>query len=125
MVERFQLGKYAGLSGDAVIPISDEDRIKLLENKMATVLQMLNNVNTSAMSNSETKNKIPVGTTLIGKTKDRTFFLTVMGEGYNVGITKYDSLSAAAEAVSGCRRSGWAFWKLNDGRTAKEVFKDA
>jgi hypothetical protein len=85
---------------------------------------MLGNIN-KPVESSETKNRVPVGTTLIGKTKNLTFFLTTTEDGYNVGTTKYDSLSAAAEAVSGCRRSGWTFWKLDDGRTAKEVFKDA
>ena len=67
---------------------------------------------------------IPIGTILLGTTKDQTYLLIVdeLGE-YMVGYTKYTSLSAAAEAVSGVRRSGWTFWKLSDGTTAKESFK--
>ena len=67
---------------------------------------------------------IPLNTALIGETKGIPYLLIVneLGE-YVVGYKKYPSLSAAAEDISGVRRSGWAFWKLPDGRTAKEVFK--
>ncbi|RLI56702.1 MAG: hypothetical protein DRO87_07760, partial [Candidatus Thorarchaeota archaeon] len=50
------------------------------------------------------------------------YILRPTPEGFRVGDQIYKSLSAAAEAVSGVRRSGWTFWKLPDGRTAKEAF---
>jgi len=72
-------------------------------------------------------NKIPVGTVLIGMSKGIPFWCVVKADGFHVGITKYDSLSAAAEGVSGVRRSGLTFWKFNDGnnsgRSIKEVYK--
>lgn len=72
-------------------------------------------------------NKIPAGTQLVGVTKGIPYFCTVNMDGFWVGITKYDSLSAAAQGVSGVRRSGWAFWRFstgqNEGRTVKEVYK--
>ena len=46
-----------------------------------------------------------------------------MEDGYYIDNVKYYSLSAAAEAVSGVRRSGWTFWKLVDGTTVKEAFR--
>lgn len=74
---------------------------------------------------SERKAEIPEGTVLYGSTHGLNYFLQVKDGAFWVGDKRYDSLSAAAEAVSGVRRSGWTFWKLPDGRTVKEVFKDA
>jgi hypothetical protein len=71
----------------------------------------------------EGKAEIPEGTTLWGTSRGLNFFMSVKDGGFYVGAIKYDSPSAAAEAVSGVRRSGWVFWKLPDGRTIKEVFK--
>lgn len=69
------------------------------------------------------KIEVPEGTVLTGKTKGLSYFLLTKDGGFYVGITRYDSLSAAAEGVSGVRRSGWTFWRLPDGKTVKEVFK--
>ena len=71
----------------------------------------------------DNKIEIPEGTVLTGKTKGLSYFLHAKEGGFYVGITRYDSLSAAAEGVSGVRRSGWTFWTLPDGKTVKEVFK--
>jgi len=70
------------------------------------------------------KAEIPVGTVLYGSTHGLNYFLEVKEDGFYVGTIKYDSLSAAAEAVSGVRRSGWTFWKLPNGQTVKEVYKN-
>lgn len=71
------------------------------------------------------KDSIPVGTVCTGATDKSPFFfyLTVLEDGYQVGSMIFESLSAAAERVSGVRRSGWTFWKLPGGRTLKEVYK--
>jgi uncharacterized coiled-coil protein SlyX len=71
----------------------------------------------------ENKIEIPEGTVLTGKTKGLSYFMHVKDGGFYVGITRYDSLSAAAEGISGVRRSGWTFWRLPDGKTVKETFK--
>ena len=72
-------------------------------------------------------NKIPVGTRLKGVTKGTPFWFMVKDDGFYVGITKYGSLSAAAQGVSGVRRSGWSFWKFDDGKnegiTVKDIYK--
>jgi len=69
------------------------------------------------------KDGIPVGLSLVGQSqRGGMHILTVDKNGYRIGNKPYESLSAAAEASSGVRRSGWTFWKLPDGRTAKEVF---
>jgi len=70
------------------------------------------------------KVEIPEGTVLTGKTNGLSYFLQIREDGFYVGITKYESLSAAAEGVSGVRRSGWTFWKLPNGKTVKETFKE-
>jgi hypothetical protein len=71
------------------------------------------------------KDGLPIGTVCMGATEKSPFlyYLTVEPDSYRVGSTHFESLSAAAEAVSLVRRSGWAFWKLLDGRTLKEAFR--
>jgi hypothetical protein len=74
----------------------------------------------------KSSSKIPVGTTLVGITKGTPFWLAVKEDGFYVGIHKFNSLSAAAEKVSGVRRSGHAFWKFYEGKytgkSVKEVY---
>lgn len=67
---------------------------------------------------------IPEGTVLNGKSKGLSYFLNVKDGAFYVGLTRYESVSAAAEGVSGVRRSGWAFWKFPDGKSIKEAFRD-
>jgi hypothetical protein len=71
------------------------------------------------------KDGLPIGTVCFGATEKSPFlqYLTIEADGYVVGSVLYPSLSAAAEAMSGVRRSGWTYWKLVDGRTLKEAFK--
>ena len=80
-----------------------------------------------AIDDNKKDDKIPVGTRLRGMTKGTPFWCTVKEGGFYIGITKYDSLSAAAQGVSGVRRSGWTFWKFDngkhEGRSVKEVYK--
>jgi hypothetical protein len=71
----------------------------------------------------EQKLEIPEGITLHGTTNGLSYFCKVKSDGFYVGEKHYDSLSAAAEGISGTRRSGWTFWKLSDGRTVKEVYR--
>ncbi|KKN37796.1 hypothetical protein LCGC14_0759970 [marine sediment metagenome] len=70
----------------------------------------------------ENRVEIPEGTVLTGTTKGLNYFMHIKDGGFYVGITRYESLSAAAEGVSGVRRSGWTFWKLPDGKNVKESF---
>ena len=71
--------------------------------------------------------KIPEGSVLIGVTRNVPYYCEVKEGAFYVGVTKYSTLSAAAEGVSGVRRSGWTFWKISggihNGKTVKEVFK--
>jgi len=112
-------------------PESIEEQLNVLIKRVDDITRMLNSINSIRSAepeedypNDETNSdKIPIGTPLIGtSTRGGTVVLNVNADGYYVNGIKYDSLSAAAEAVSGVRRSGWTFWKTFDGRTAKEVF---
>jgi len=71
--------------------------------------------------------KIPEGTVLIGETRGVPYYCEVKNGAFYIGVTPYPTLSAAAQGVSGVRRSGWTFWRLSggkhDGKTVKEVFK--
>lgn len=115
--------------------LPEKEKIRALEEQVAymqTVIAQLKAKNSKSHSayvpaEGEQLNKdgVPIGLMCHGTTSKSPFlqFLEVLGDGYIVGATKYESLSAAAEAVSGVRRSGWIFWRLNDGTTLKEAFK--
>lgn len=79
------------------------------------------------VSKSMADKKLPVGLTLVGYTGGTPYYLEVAKDGFYVGINKYPSLSAAAQAVSGVRRSGWRFWRFTSGenkdKSIREVFR--
>lgn len=118
--------------GKMAKPASFEERVAVLESKLDMILKMLtvNGINERAEEAdlddnqpADTNNDgIPIDLNLIGSTKGQVFVLTVRPEAYYIGTKPYKSLSSAATAVRGTRVSGWVFWKLPDGRTAKEVF---
>lgn len=91
-----------------------DDHNKEKDSKLNAVIEV---------NKKENKVEIPEGTVLTGKTKGLSYFMHVKDGGFYVGITRYDSLSSAAEGISGVRRSGWTFWRLPDGKTVKETFK--
>jgi hypothetical protein len=109
----FDLGN-ALASMFAMVKALQDDRNAERNNKLAGIIEA---------KKKDNKIEIPEGTILTGKTKGLSYFLHVKDGGFYVGITRYDSLSAAAIGVSGVRRSGWTFWTLPDGKTVKEVFK--
>lgn len=80
-----------------------------------------------AIDDNKSDNKIPIGTRLKGMTRGTPFWCVVKKDGFYVGINRYNSLSAAAQGVSGIRRSGWSFWKFDsgkhEGKSVKEVYK--
>lgn len=53
----------------------------------------------------------------------KAFELVVTTKGYEINGQCYNSLSAAAEGVSGNRRNGWEWWKTETGTTAREAFR--
>ncbi len=114
--------------------LSPNDRILLLEEQMKHMQRILMRMKKAAanaplsmppLDATINKDGIPIGTLCIGATEKShfLFYLTVEADGYAVGSQKFASLSAAAEAASLVRRSGWTFWKLLDGRTLKEAYR--
>ena len=139
MSKKIALGMALGNSGEAnEIPeesLSPEDQLDILKKKVEELTKAFHLLHSKVDKRPDEidmglpfideKQNIPVGTTLMSNSQRGGLrFLTVGADGYYVGSTRYDSLSAAAEAISGVRRSGWTFWKLTDGRTVKEVYKD-
>ena len=116
------------------ISLSEGDRILLLEEQMKHMQRVLMRLKKKAVGaelpvpvpDDLNKDGIPIGTLCIGATEKShfLFYLTVEADGYVVGSQKFASLSAAAEAASQVRRSGWTFWKLLDGKTLKEAYRD-
>lgn len=71
------------------------------------------------------KDGIDVNTTFIGVSKNIPYVLCVHKEFYTVGNKQYNTLSAAAEGVSGVRRSGWDFWRDSiNGKSLKELYHE-
>jgi hypothetical protein len=131
------LGKAIPKKGTALAikPKSLEDRVSMLEAMVKNLLEinagllMVKSVSEegdNAYNESLNKDGIPYNLCFVGA--DKAGFpriLTVKEDGYYAGNVKYNSLSAAAEDVSGIvRKSGWVFWKLPDGRSAKDAFKN-
>jgi len=120
-------------------PQTIEERVQALEDQYAHMMSMNDNLfsmlkevrayvqaehdKRATQAIQKTKLALPEGIVLSGTTRGLSFFLQVKDGGFWVGNTQYPTLSAAAEAVSGVRRSGLTFWKLPDGKTVKEVFK--
>ena len=128
------LGKAAPKSGVglAVKPKTIEQEISMLKSMVNSLMQANADLRgkrrrreLNAYAGQPTnRDGIPIGMSLLGLTKWGPRILTVVEDGYYIGQDGYSSLSAAAEAASGIvRKSGWVFWKLPDGRTAKQVFK--
>lgn len=68
------------------------------------------------------KDNLPTGMILQSESKGQRFTLEVLEEGYLTSTGEVsDTLSHAAEAVSGNRRSGWAFWKDGRGTPIGEI----
>jgi len=113
--------------------LSASDRILVLEEQMRHLQRIIIRLKKAPIGapplapslDNANKDGIPIGTTCLGATEKSPFlyYLTVKADGYTVGSQKFASLSAAAEAISFVRRSGWTFWKLVDGRTLKEAYR--
>ncbi len=133
--KKLALGSSTSKKGTAlaVKPKTVEERVDLLEAMVSNLLQINAGLikekiesSSNAYESSLNKQGIPIGTCLLGSARGGVpRVLSVSKDGYFIGDTQFNSLSSAAEAVSGViRKSGWVFWKLPDGRTAKEAFKN-
>jgi len=133
------LGKAAAVeSGSGILmkPKSLEERIRILESTVDTILGILSVNGIMERRGMEEKevvadqdpapningDGVPIGIHLLGSSSGQVHVLAVNPDAYYIGNKPYKSLSAAATAARGSRVSGWTFWKLPDGRTAKEAF---
>lgn len=116
-------------------PTTLEEKVKLLTLQIEELTKAFHALNSVHVKNRRqelydmftdqhvNKDGIPIGTSLLGvSTRGGIHVLTIKGDKYYIGEQPFDSLSAAAEASSGVRRSGWTYWKLSDGRTVREAF---
>lgn len=140
MNNKYALGQtFSGKSGIGVLtePTSPEEKIHLLEKRLEYMTKAFyaakraladkkgnQNAYEDAGMPDVNKHGIPLNASFFGTTRGIPHVLYISNSGsYFVNNKEYLSLSAAAEAVSGVRRSGWTFWKLPDGRTIKEVYR--
>ena len=130
MTQKIALGQAVKNSSVGVVAskeeLSDQERINILEQQIEYMQKMIRSLKTKKITPSNlNKDGVPIGLECWGTT-EKTPFLQIMNveiDGYRIGNFKYTSLSAAAEAVSGVRRSGWTFWKLPTGETLKKSYK--
>lgn len=92
-------------------PHSLENRVRSLEARVT----LLESSQEPKEEPKETK-RPELGTVLRGESQGKLFTLEVLQDGFlcSDGMV-YQSLSAAAQGVSGNRRSGWKFWKDSRG----------
>lgn len=105
-------------------PITLEERLETLTKRVNELTKSFNAMHSSVVKGNHVPATIPPGTLLFGKSGKKEAILVVTENGFFIGETRYNSLSAAAGIVSGIRRSGWTFWKTANGKTAKEAFSN-
>ncbi|TET61125.1 MAG: DUF2924 domain-containing protein [Candidatus Stahlbacteria bacterium] len=129
MTQKIALGQAVKSSGVGLAvskkELSDQERIDILEQQIDHMHKIIQLLKTKKEPSNLNKDGIPIGLECWGTTEKVPYLLIMSVEidGYRIGNFKYSSLSAAAEAVSGVRRSGWVFWKLPTGETLKELYK--
>jgi len=129
MTQKIALGQAVKSSGVGLAvskkELSDQERIYVLEQQIDHMKKMIQSLKTKKTPSNLNKDGVPIGLECWGTTEKVPYLLIMNVEidGYRIGNFKYSSLSAAAEAVSGVRRSGWVFWKLPTGETLKELYK--
>jgi hypothetical protein len=138
MGKKIALGATTGTVNSAIIaqPLTLEEKVCILTRQVEELTKTFNSINNIRIKDKRqqeiynefqlhhaNKDGIPIGLSLVGVSmRGGVHVLTVAADGYYIGTARYESLSSSAEASSGVRRSGWTYWKLPDGRTAKEAF---
>ena len=129
MAQKIALGQAVKSNGVGLAiskkELSDQERIFVLEQQIDHMKKMIQSLKTKKAPSNLNKDGVPIGIECWGTTEKVPYLLTMTVEidGYRIGNSKYTSLSAAAEAVSGVRRSGWVFWKKANGETLKKLYK--
>lgn len=136
MGKHLMLGSSSSGATELVQPDSIADRVELLEKKLEAMTKAffaarrsllkknIGEEDVAGLDPNTNKDGLPYNTCYIGTSQGIPYILTVnaLGE-YVVADKVFNTLSAAAQEVSGVRRSGWVFWKLLDGRTIKDVYR--
>lgn len=93
-------------------PSSINSRLSVIESELKNITDLL-----KSMASKKNTEGLDIGSKLFGESKGRLFSLEVRAKDYFCPDTeeRYPSLSAAAQGVSGNRRSGWKFWKDETG----------
>lgn len=115
--------------------MSDIDALNKKVETLTTIVSELQEKFADMIPSHRNKDGIPIGTEINAEVDEcGEVVLTTEQSGYRVKTiggmdivdgTKFKSLSAAAETMSGIKRkSGWVFWKDRDtGRTLKDQYK--
>lgn len=124
MGSKIALGTDKKETAVIVNPETIEEKLQVLQQQVERLTQLITERNAAPQPAFKlNRDSLPIGATLVGNSlRGGVHTLTVAIDGYYVAGVRYDSLSMAAEAVSGVRRSGWAFWRLPDGRSVKDAF---
>ena len=137
MGSKIALGAAAKAAvGTATKPQTIEEKLDALQRQVDALTQAFHAVNSVRIKDKRreqtfenvsisdaNRDGLPIGLSLMGVSmRGGIHVLQIRKDGYYIGTAKFASLSAAAEAASGVRRSGWTYWKLADGRTVKEAF---
>ncbi len=104
-----------------IIPTAQSE----LERRVILLEQQLDDLRGQLQENKKSllnKDNLPVGMVLKGISKGQDYTLEILEEGYLCSTGEIAAtLSAAAEEVSGNRRSGWAFWTDVKGTPIGEI----
>jgi hypothetical protein len=97
-----------------------EQRILVLERQLLELTEKLEE--RQERTSTLNKDRLPIGMVLKGDSKGKTHKLEILDNGYLCESGEIAAtLSAAAEEVSGNRRSGWAFWTDGQGTPIGEI----
>lgn len=120
-------GKEATSVTVTLIPVPQallERKVAQLEEKLGDLQTQLHNLlsHTPGLYKRRTNDEgLKIGTILRGESKGREYTLEVLERGYLCSDGQiYQSLSGAALGVSGNRRSGWKFWRAQNGSSVGE-----
>jgi len=125
MGKKVPLGNSNSSYAFMTTPSTIEEEVELLKSEVNRLKGLVDGSQNNGIPSISRNNKdgIPIGISLVGGSMHVGMrILTVNGDGYYIGETKYESLSSAAGAASGVRLDEWTFWKLPDGRTIEEAF---
>jgi hypothetical protein len=131
--QEVQLQQTKPIIVDIIKPISNEDRIKELETKLASIAQMFymfkrmglpRKVENQVPKNSKNNDNIPLNSCYMGYVDGSEFpyILVVNEEGiYNIGNKTFTSLATATAHVYGENKNGLNLWQSLDGIYLNEL----